>query len=452
MDPVFLSRLQFALTIAFHYIFPPLSIGLGLILVIMEGTYLRTKNPLYHAMTRFWVRIFGLIFAIGVATGIVMEFQFGTNWSTYSRFVGDIFGSALAAEGIFAFFLESGFLAVLLFGWNRVGPKMHFFSTCMVSLGSMFSAVWIIVANSWQQTPAGYHLVQNPVGLRAELVSFREAVFNPSTVDRLSHVLVAAFQTAAFFVLSVSAYYLLKKRHLDFAKASMRIALPIAIAASLLQLVSGHSSAEGVAMNQPAKLAAFEGHYEASAPAALSLFGWVNEKEERVEFGIALPGMLSWLVHFDRSRPITGLRAFKPEDRPPVNIVFQTYHAMVGIGMALIGLSLLGGFLWWRGLLFETRWLLWVFVFSVALPQAGNQLGWFSAEVGRQPWIVYGLLRTNDALSKVLSGGQTMFSLVLFALIYALLFALFIYLLNDKIKHGPVDEEAAIENMKGARA
>ncbi len=439
MDALLLGRIQFAWTIAFHYIFPPLTIGLGLILVIMEGMYLKTKKPLYHAMTRFWVRIFGLIFAIGVASGIVMEFQFGTNWAAYSRFVGDVFGSALAAEGIFAFFLESGFLAILLFGWNKVGPKMHFFSTVMVSLGSIFSALWIIVANSWQQTPAGFHIVGEGIRARAEVTNFWQVVFNPSTLDRLSHVLVAAFQTGAFLVLSVAAYYLIKKRHQDFAKASIKIALVVAVFASILQLVSGHASGVEVAKYQPAKLAAYEGVYTAFAPAPMHLFGWVNEKKEKVEFGVALPGMLSWLVHGNTTTPVKGLDAFKPENRPPVNLVFQTYHAMVAIGMALIGISLLGVLFWWRKTLFDKRWFLKILVVAVVLPELANQLGWMSAEVGRQPWIVYGLLRTRDALSPVVTAGQTLTSLILFTLIYLLLFVLFIYLLDHKIKEGPVD-------------
>ncbi|MFH1575151.1 MAG: cytochrome ubiquinol oxidase subunit I [Acidobacteriota bacterium] len=451
MDGLLLARIQFALTIGFHYIFPPISIGLGVILVIMEARYLRTRNPLHMAMTRFWVRIFGLVFAMGVATGIVMEFQFGTNWAAYSRYVGDVFGSALAAEGIFAFFLESGFLALLLFGWDRVGPRMHFFSTVMVSLGSIFSAVWILVANSWQQTPAGYRLVETPAGTRAEIASFWEVVLNPSTLDRLGHVLVAALQTGAFLVISVSAFYLLKRRHREIAGFSLKLGLAIVLAASVLQLASGHSSAVGVAENQPAKLAAFEGHFEASAPAALHLFGWVDEGTQTVRGAVAISGAVSWLLSWDPRQPVTGLNAFPPEDRPPVNLVFQSYHAMVAIGMALIGLSLVGVLYWARGRLLETRWLLWIYVFAVALPQAANQLGWFSAEVGRQPWIVYGLLRTEDGLSKVVSAGQTLASLIMFSFVYLLLFILFIYLLDHKIKHGPVDDES--EALEGrARA
>jgi cytochrome d ubiquinol oxidase subunit I len=439
MDPVFLARLQFALTIGFHYLFPPLSIGLGLFLVIMEAAYLRTGNQVYHQMTRFWVKIFGLIFALGVATGIVMEFQFGMNWAEYSRFVGDVFGSALAAEGIFAFFLESGFLAILLFGWDRVKPRTHFIATVIVCAGAHFSAIWIVVANSWQQTPAGYHLVGAGPSMRAEIVDFTQVLFNPSFLDRISHVFMGAWQAAAFFVLSVSAFYILKRKHLDFAMKSMKIALVIAVFSSLMQLVTGHESASELAVTQPAKLAAFEGHFPESAPAGLSLVGWVDEADERT-VAIQVPGLLSFLVHGDTRAPLTGLRAFPPEDRPPVNVVFQSYHLMVAIGMLLIFLSLLGAVEWRRGRLFECRWLLWIFVFAVVLPEVANQLGWFSAEVGRQPWIVYGLMRTSDAVSPAVQRGEILASLALFIVIYALLFALFLYLLDEKIRRGPVEE------------
>lgn len=435
MDALVLARAQFGFTIAFHYIFPPLSIGLGLILVLMEGFYFFTRKPLYLEMARFWARIFGLIFAIGVASGIVMEFEFGTNWATYSRFVGDIFGSALAAEGIFAFFLESGFLALLLFGWDRISARLHFFATCMVCLGAHFSAVWIVVANSWQQTPAGYHLVGTPTGgVRAEVTSFWEAVLNPSTLTRLGHVYMGAWQAGAFAVLSVSAYYLLKKKNVNFAQASLKIALVVAATASLLQLVSGHESAKVVSTTQPAKLAAYEGHYQ-TAPAGMYILGWVDEKNQQTS-GVAIPGLLSWLVTGKTDAPVTGLDAFTPDKRPPVNFVFQTYHAMVAIGVTLIAIAWCGIFLWWRGKLFENRWYLIVLAWSVLLPQAANQLGWFSAEVGRQPYIVYNLMKTSDALSKTVHPGEILTSLILFGLIYLLLFILFIYLLNDKIQHG----------------
>lgn len=430
------ARLQFAFTISFHYIYPPLSIGLGIILVIMEGMYLKTGNKMYEVMTKFWVKIFALTFAMGVATGIVMEFEFGTNWATYSRFVGDIFGSALAAEGIFAFFLESGFLAILLFGWNRVGKKTHFFATCMVSLGSMLSAVWIVVANSWQQTPAGYRLVNNGGVVRAEITDFWSMVFNPSSVDRLSHTLGGAFLAGAFLVISVSAYYLIKKRHEEIAKAGLKIGLMVALFASLFQLFTGHSSASGVAENQPAKLAAMEAHFDSLSPGALYMFGWVNEKDKEV-YGIALPGMLSFLIHGDPTVPIRGLDSFPKGETPPVNITFQTYHLMVTIGFSLIGLTLISIFLWWRGKLFTSVLWLKILVISVLLPQVANQIGWYTAEIGRQPWIVYGLLKTSDGLSKTVTYEHIIFSLILFTLIYAGLFVVFLYLLDKKIKNGP---------------
>ncbi|MDP2652882.1 MAG: cytochrome ubiquinol oxidase subunit I [Candidatus Omnitrophota bacterium] len=437
MDVLLLSRIQFALTIAFHYIYPPLSIGLGILLVIMEGMYLKTRNPLYHQMTRFWVKIFGLTFAIGVATGIVMEFEFGTNWATYSRYVGDVFGSALAAEGIFAFFLESGFLAVLLFGWDKVSPAVHFFSTVMVCLGAHFSSIWIVVAGSWMQTPAGYHIVGEGMSARAEITDFWAMVFNPSSMDRLAHVVLGCWQAGAMLVLSISAYYLLQRKYEEFARASMKIALFLALFASLAQLASGHSSAKLAAKYQPAKLAAMEGHFEESAPAALYLFGRPDEKNEQMTGGIQVPGMVSFLIHEDTKAPVQGLKAFRKEDRPPVNIVFYSFHLMIVVGMFLIALNVLGFVLLLQGRLFSARPILWIYVFAVLGPQIANQTGWITAEVGRQPWIVYGLLRTSEALSKTVTASMVLTSLIMFSVIYVLLFVLFIYLLDSKIRQGP---------------
>jgi cytochrome bd ubiquinol oxidase subunit I len=440
MDVLMLSRIQFTLTIAFHYIYPPLSIGLGVALVLMEGMWLVTRKPIYHQMARFWTKVFGLTFAIGVATGIVMEFEFGTNWATYSRYVGDVFGSALAAEGIFAFFLESGFLAVLLFGWDKVGRKLHFFATCMVCLGAHFSAIWIVVANSWMQTPAGFHIVGEGTKARAEITDFWAMVFNPSSMDRLFHTLCGAWQAGAFLVVSVSAWYLLRRKHQEFARASLQVGLSVGLAASLLQLVSGHRSAQGVARYQPVKLAAFEGLYGTATNAPLTLFGWVDEKNERV-IGPQIPGMLSFLAHDDATQPVTGLReaAPRPEDRPPVNFTFQLFHLMVAVGIGMILIAAMGFLYFWRGSLFEKRWMLWLLVLSVLGPQIANQAGWFAAEVGRQPWIVQGLLRTSAGLSAVVKARAVMAAILLFGAVYLLLFAVFVYLLNDKIQHGPDD-------------
>jgi len=451
METEILARIQFAFTIAFHYIYPPLSIGLGLLMVVFESMYIKTKKLEYHTLAKFWTKIFALTFGIGVVTGIVMEFEFGTNWAVYSRYVGDIFGSALAAEGIFAFALESGFLGILLFGWNRVKPWVHLVSTIGVFLGSMFSAVWIVVANSWQQTPAGYHIVGEGFEARAEITDFWGMVFNPSSVDRLTHVWLGAFLSGAFLVLSVHAYYLVKGKYVAISKTAFKIALVVATVFSLGKLFTGHKSAEGVAVNQPAKLAALEGHFDENGPADMYLFGWVDKENETVS-GLKIPGGLSFLLEYDFDAPVKGLNAFKPEDRPgQVNAVFQFYHIMVAIGMALIALTLLASFYWWRGTLFDKKWLLWIFVFAAILPQIANQVGWFAAEMGRQPWVVYGLLRTSDAFSQAVTDNQIIFSLVLFLLVYTLLFTLFIYLLNKKIKHGPFDthEDQDRPNTKG---
>jgi len=451
MDVEILARIQFAFTIAFHYIYPPLSIGLGLVLVIMEGLYLKTGNRIYEQAVRFWIRIFALIFGIGVATGIIMEFEFGTNWATYSKYVGDIFGSALAAEGIFAFALESGFLGVLIFGWKRVSPRVHFFATIMVFFGSLFSAVWIVVANSWQQTPAGYHIVGEGLNARAEITDFWAMVFNPSSVDRLLHVWIAAILAGAFLVLSVNAWYILHKKHLEIARPSFKIALAVATVFSLLQLFTGHRSADGVSKYQPTKLAAMEGHYDSSSRADMYLFGYVDNRMGRTS-GLKIPGGLSFLVHGDFNAPIRGLRSFKPDERPSqVNSVFQFYHLMVAIGTGMIVLTLFGSWLWWKGKLFDKRWLMWIFAYSVLLPQIGNQAGWFTAEMGRQPWIVYGLLKTSDGLSKIVTANQIIFSLILFTLVYIVLFVLFLFLMHRKIEHGPVDYGSREEIEDGAR-
>lgn len=495
MNAEILARFQFAFTAAVHYLYPPLSIGLGIILVAMEGIWLKTGNPLFHNMARFWTRIFALTFAIGVATGIVMEFEFGTNWATYSRFVGDIFGSALAAEGIFAFFLESGFLAILLFGWNKVGPRMHFFSTCMVAFGAHFSALWIVVANSWMQTPAGYHLqtvvngkpvilppdhVVTPAELttvRAVVDDFWAMVFNPSTIDRLTHVLLGAWMAGAFLVVSISAYYLLRRRHVDFAKASLKVGLAFATVATVLQMVSADATGKGVARNQPIKLAAMEGVYQTVPRTPLTLFGTVDAKTETVA-GPKIPGLLSFLAWSSVDKPVEGLlnlpsdaflKARHPEATPQtipalrksywpdVPLVFQFFHIMIIVAVALLVLVLIACFFWWRGWLFDpskrlTRWLLLALVFSVLGPQIANQAGWFAAEMGRQPWIVYELLKTSESLSKVVTANQITASLVLFGLVYALLFAMFIFLLTRKIQHGPDSEEESEEMPESWKA
>ncbi|QDV05212.1 Cytochrome bd-I ubiquinol oxidase subunit 1 [Planctomycetes bacterium Poly30] len=482
MDTVLLSRVQFALTIMFHYIFPPLTIGLGIVLVYLDGQWLRTKDEAFKRAARFWTRVFALNFGIGVATGIVMEFEFGTNWATYSRFVGDVFGSALAAEGIFAFFLESGFLALLVFGWDRISPGLHFFATVMVALGSIFSSVWIVIANSWQQTPAGSSIVpilrdgepwivDGETMMRAEITDFWAMVFNPSTVHRLTHVWLGAFVMGAFFVMSVSAWYLLRNRHLDFAKRSFRGALALGLVSSLSLGLSGHFQAKNVYEHQPAKLAAFEGHYETTeGGTGLALFGWPDDEAQTLRHAITIPGVLSFMVHEDFGRPVLGLDSYRPEHRPKALIPFFSYRLMVGCGVFFMLVTLLAAWKLRRGTLFQSRWLLHVFVWSVIPAAAANQSGWVAAETARQPWIVHpsvqhdaggALLRdadgfiaygtvatddggeriaglaTTDGVSRAIRSSQVLRSIILFGLLYLLLGAIWAFLLYKKIEHGP---------------
>jgi len=453
LDAEFLARLQFAFTVMFHYIFPPFTIGLGLLLVIFESLFLITGEKIYETITRFWIKIFAACFSVGVATGIVMEFEFGTNWSTYSRFVGDVFGSPLAAEGIFAFFLESGFLAILLFGWGRVKPGLHLFSTIMVALGSIMSAFWIVVANSWQQTPVAYEIVENAGITRAIITDFWGMVFNPSSMVRFTHVIIGAFIQGSFLVMSVSAFYFLKNKYQHFAVRSFTIALVIGGIASIMQLVVGHRHGEVVAEYQPAKLAGFEGLYETTGKAPLYILGY-SDPEKKETVGIKIPGMLSYLIHGDYQAEIKGLEEFPESDWPPVGMIFQTYHLMVALGMFFIGLTLFSFIYLLRGDFFRQKWLLKIFVISVILPVISNQLGWVSAEMGRQPWIVQNLLRTGEGISKSVTSDEIILSLILFILVYILLFLVWIYILDREIKHGPdcpEDMPAAGFNLKSLK-
>lgn len=439
MDVLTLARFQFALTIMFHYIFPVLSIGLGLIMVIIEAIYLKTGELSYLRMSQFWTKVFALTFAIGVATGIVMEFEFGTNWATYSRYVGDVFGSALASEGIFAFFLESGFLAILIFGWNRVGKKMHFFSTLMVCLGAHFSAIWIVVANSWMQTPAGYHIVGEGIHARAEIINFWEMVFNPSSVVRLTHVILGCWLAGAFLVISISAYYMLKKKHLTFARQSMSIGLIVAFISGILQLVAGDQSGKNVAKHQPSKLAALEALYKTESGVPLTIYGVVNSKEEKLDYPIQIPKLLSFLSFDSFNAEIKGLDQIPKEDWPNVPALFNAFRLMLGMWALMFSLTIVGIYLWWKKRLEVHPWILRGMVLSVIFPQIANQTGWYCAESGRYPWIVYGLLRISDGLSKAVTANQILSSIIMFSVVYLILFFLFLYLLNEKIQHGPVE-------------
>lgn len=431
MDAVFLARLQFAFTIGFHYIFPPLSIGMAWLIFIYQFLFIRKKDEEYNIISQFWIKLFTITFVVGVATGITMEFQFGTNWANYSRFVGDIFGAPLAAEGVFSFFLESTFLGVLLYGSKKVSKKMYCFSSFLVAFGATLSAFWIIVANSWQQTPRGFIIE----GGKAVLTDFWAAVFNPSTVPRYLHAVNGAVITGSFFVLGICAYFLLKNRHVHFAKKSMKVALIVAVLASVAQLPIGHMHAVQVAQNQPAKLAAYEGLWETRDHAPLLIFGVPNVHEEKMDFTIEIPNILSYLVGGTSDTIVTGLKDIPKDERPPIMVPFVSFHLMIAMGTFFIFLSILALIMGKK--VYTNRLILKTFFFIIPIPFIANQLGWIATEVGRQPWIVYNILKTSDGVSMTLSAPEILFSLVLFGAIYALLFFVWVFLLRQKVLEGP---------------
>ncbi len=426
MDALTLARIQFAVTAGFHFLFPPITIGLGWLLVVAEGYAWKRKDPVYEQVGKLFGKLFAITFAAGVATGIVMEFQFGTNWASYSRFVGDIFGAPLAAEGVFAFFLESTFLGLYLFGRGRLSRGMHWFSALMVAVGATLSAFWIIVANSWQQTPAGY-VVRNG---RAELVDFWAAAFNPSTLPRYLHVLVASLVTGAFVMAGVAAHHLLRDPRNEVARKAMRLGVAWGLVASCLELMPfGHLHAQQVARTQPEKFAAIEGLYTSQGGAPLVLFAVPFSPPPRLRASVEVPGLLSWLAFGDTGAEVRGVEAFPAEDRPPLWLTFVSFHNMVLLGIWFIAIMAWSAWRWYGGRLWEDRRTLKALVASIPLPVVACQLGWVAAEVGRQPWIVRGLLRTGAAHSPTVTAGEVGASLVLFCLLYAALGALWFTLM-----------------------
>ena len=438
MTTELLHRIQFGLTVSFHFIFPPMSLGLGVFLIILGVKSVRTGDPRWRQLSLFWVRIYGLIFALGIATGIVQEFMFGTNWADYSRFVGNIFGALLAAEGIFAFMIEGGFLGLMLFGGTRLGNRMWLFATTMVVFGATFSAFWIIMANSWMQTPQGFEIRDVGQGNQAFMTSFREVVFNPSFGPRILHTLVASWMVGMSLVLSVAAYYLLKRRHVELSKTMIRVALPIFTVLAILQVgVFGANQAIEVANEQPEKLAAMEGLYETQSCAPMYLVGWTDPENETTS-GISIPCLLSFLTYQNTNEEVTGLEAFPEDDWAPAPVVFQVYHLMIDLGMLFIAIGVVACGLWaWKRKLWEQRWMLRVFVSSIVLTQLATLSGWWTAEIGRQPWVVWQTLRTEDGVSPEVSFAEVASSIGMFVVLYAVLFALFIFLLNAKIREGP---------------
>ncbi len=434
MDVVWLARLQFSLTVMFHFLFPPISIGLAFLIFLLETARWRTGRDVYRRASDLWIKVFAVTFVVGVASGIVMEFEFGTNWASYSRFVGDVFGAPLAAEGVFAFFLESGFVGLLVLGRRRISSFVRWLSSLLIALGTVLSAFWILVANSWMQTPAGYRLVSG----HAELTDFWAAVFNASTLPRLAHTVAASACMGAFLMAGVGAWYYLKGRGSDVARVTLRLGTVMALIASLLSFATGDRHAKQVAHTQHAKFAAMEGLWTTQKGAPLILFSLPPTQQaprEGPEFLITR--LTSWLAFGNFEAPVVGLRAFPLQDWPPVAVTFLSFHNMVIVGNLLLLLSLIGVLLLWRGRLERAHGWQRVMVWAIPLPMLAIQLGWLTAEVGRQPWIVYGVLRTRDAVSKVVGAPALLLSIGLFAALDVLLGALWLYLLRREIVHGP---------------
>jgi cytochrome bd ubiquinol oxidase subunit I len=440
VSPILLARIQFALTIGFHFMWVPLSMGLSLLVVIAERRFRKTGAAADRYASDFWIRLLVLSFAVGVGTGLVMEFAFGMNWASYSTFVGDVFGPLLAAEGIFSFFLESTFIAVLIFGRGRVSERFYYVSTWLVFVGATLSAIWILIANSWQQTPAGVEVING----RAELTNAFAAVLNPSTLPRIAHTVTATWLTGAFVAAGISAYYLLRGRHIEFARRWLRIGLLTGSITSVLMLLIGHLHALEVTAYQPAKLAAMEAVFNTHSNVGLYLMGWVDTTTKTV-YGIQIPNGLSLLVGFTPNKVITGLDRFAPANQPPIQVVFQAWHLMVALGMAFIGLMILLYLMHRAGRLEKARWLLWLIVLVTPLPLVAIYSGWAVAELGRQPWVVYHILLTAQAASPMVSAGQLGATLMAFILFYAFLFFAFMRLATRAIAQGPaeaiVDEE-----------
>ncbi|MGB6389531.1 MAG: cytochrome ubiquinol oxidase subunit I [Methyloceanibacter sp.] len=455
LDPLLLSRIQFAFTISFHILFPAFTIGLAAWLLVLEVLWLRTGRPVYLDLAQQWTKIFAVSFGMGVVSGVVLSYEFGTNWSELSRLGGNVIGPLLAYEVLTAFFLEAGFLGIMLFGHKRVPKPMHVFATAMVALGTVISAFWILSANSWMQTPVGHEMGADGV---LHVVDWWQVIFNPSFPYRFTHMVAAAYITTAFMVGGVGAWYLLRDRSVSHGQVMLGMALSLLVWLAPLQIFIGDLHGLNAREYQPAKIAAIEAHWETRRGAPLILFAWPDTKTESNKYEIAVPKLGSLILTHEWDGEIRGLKSFPPEDRPNPIIPFFAFRIMVGIGLIMVALSSIGAVLWLMGRLYSTRWFLHAMIWASPLGFVAVLAGWFTAEVGRQPWVVYGVLRTADAVSPV-GGMSVLASLILFVLVYGIVFGAGVYYIARLVRRGPdhtpplhEDDEADVSRRPMAAA
>lgn len=432
-DPLVLARIQFAFTVSFHIIFPAFSIGLASFLAIVELQWLRTGKTIFRDVYKFWVKIFAVAFGVGVVSGVVMSYQFGTNWSVFSDKVGNVLGPLLGFEVLTAFFLEASFLGIMLFGWGRVSARMHFVATVIVAIGTLISAFWILSANSWMQTPQGFAVDTDG---RLMPVSWVQIIFNPSFPYRFAHMVTAAYLTTAFVVGGVGALYLLYGRFTEHARIMLGMAALMAVFVAPVQFFIGHAHGENTLSHQPAKIAAMEGNWDQDTKVPLYLFGWPDQEGEKNLFGITVPSGASWIVTGDVNGRVPHLKSFAPEDRPRVAIVFWSFRVMVGLGFAMIFVGLLSAFAFWRGKLFTCKALHLIYVLMIPSGFIALLAGWFVTEAGRQPFTVYGVLRTAHSVSPAIVGPQVAWSLAAFVLMYCCVFSAALYYIIKLIRKG----------------
>jgi cytochrome d ubiquinol oxidase subunit I len=431
-----LHRFHFAFCITYHYLFPQLTMGLALLIVVLKTMALRTGEERYENSARFWTRIFGINFAMGVVTGIPMEFQFGTNWSRFAEAAGGVIGQTLALEGVYSFFLESTFLGLLLYGRNLLGPVGHYIAAWCVFLGSWLSGFFIIATNAWMQHPVGYKI--GPGG-EIQLESFRALIFNPWAWWQYAHNMSGSLVTASIVMTSIGAFYVISKKHEDYGKTFIRVGLVSAFLASVLvAFPTGDTQGRLVARHKPVALAAMEGHFETREAAHIAIMGQPDVERMRLDNPFTIPGVLSLIVYGRWSAEVKGLEDFPREIWPDnIPLLYYAFHIMVGLGTIFIAVTAIGVFLMWRGRLFHCKPMLWVLLLLLPFPYIANTAGWMTAELGRQPWLIYGLLRTADGSSPYVSSGNAMFTLLGFMGMYTLLSILFLFLVYREIEHGP---------------